>query len=249
MTDIGQIGAGIQLTPNCTKILEYWGILKEVEKIAAEPTHLAVRRYSGPVLALDNEFNQKIREKYETPFLCAHRVDLQLVLYHKAKLLGVQFRLGQRVESLDTEDCSVTTLTGLKLKGDLIIAADGLWSKCREFFLKKSEPPLPTGDLAYRVVLELDQIKDPDLRDWIEKPAVRFWVGPGAHAVAYSLRAGKMYNIVLLVPDDLPDGVSRQPGSVDQMKALFKDWDPILCKFLDAVNSVEKWKLMHSKAP
>lgn len=56
---------------------------------------------------------------------------------------------------------------------------------------------------------------------------MHFWIGPGAHAVGYSLRGGNMYNIVLLVPDDLPVGVTRQPGSVEEMKALFKDWDPM----------------------
>jgi salicylate hydroxylase len=56
-----------------------------------------------------------------------------------------------------------------------------------------------------------------------------------------------MYNIVLLVPDDIPDGVGRQAGSVPEMRALFKDWDPILGKFLDLVEDVDKWKLMHSQ--
>lgn len=56
-----------------------------------------------------------------------------------------------------------------------------------------------------------------------------------------------MYNVVLLVPDDLPEGVSRQPGNVEEMKALFADWDPFLMRFLDKVDAVEKWKLVHSK--
>lgn len=56
-----------------------------------------------------------------------------------------------------------------------------------------------------------------------------------------------MYNIVLLVPDDLPAGISRQPCSVDEMRSLFKDLDPLLKRFLSMVDSVAKWKLMHSK--
>ena len=61
----------------------------------------------------------------------------------------------------------------------------------------------------------------------IENPQVHFWAGPGAHAVAYSIRGGKMFNVVLLVPDNLPPGVSRQEGSVEEMRELFKDWDPM----------------------
>lgn len=159
----------------------------------------------------------------------------------------MQFKFGERVETIDLERTEVTTQSGFKARADLIVAADGLWSRCRAIFTGSNDPPRPTGDLAYHLVLNLDQVPDPKLRDWISKPTVHFWIGPGAHAVGYSLRAGRQYNIVLLVPDDLPEGVSRQPGSITEMKALFKDWDPTLSLFLDLVDGVEKWKLMHRK--
>lgn len=109
----------------------------------------------------------------------------------------------------------------------MIVAADGLWSQCREAFEGRKDEPLPTGDLAYRIVLTSDQVTDPELKALVENPEVHFWIGPGAHAVGYSVRGGKMYNVVLLVPDNLPPGVSRQPGSVEEMKELFVGWDPM----------------------
>lgn len=102
--------------------------------------------------------------------------------------------------------------------------------------------------MAYRLVIDFDKVTDTNLRLWISKPKVHFWIGPGAHVVGYSLRGGNQYNIVLLVPDDLPQGVSRQAGSVKEMRELFKNWDPTLNQFLDLVHGVEKWKLMHSKS-
>jgi len=93
--------------------------------------------------------------------------------------------------------------------------------------LGKRDPPLPTGDLAYRIVLNIDQIQDTRLRDMVQTPGCRFWAGPDAHAVAYSMRGGKMYNVVLLVPDDLEEGVARTEGNVDEMKKLFEGWDPV----------------------
>lgn len=104
---------------------------------------------------------------------------------------------------------------------------------------------MPTGDLAYRIVLNLDDLKDLELREWVANPKVHIWIGPGSHSVGYSLRAGKIYNIVLLCPDDLPKGVARQAADLDEMKQLFKDWDPILRRFLAQVSKVEKWRLMH----
>ena len=157
--------------------------------------------------------------------------------------------MSQKVTDVDFDIPEITTERGKKARANLIIAADGLWSRCRDAFLGKEVGPKATGDLAYRVVLNLDDISDPELRDWVMNPSCHFWIGPGAHAVGYSLRGGRMYNIVLLVPDDLPEGVSRFPGSVDQMKALFKEWDPILLRFLDLVTEVDRWKLMHREFP
>lgn len=161
----------------------------------------------------------------------------------------MELRLGCRVEDIDFEGAGLTLENGEHLDADLLVAADGLWSKCRERFLvsqgKEPDTPLSTGDLAYRIVLKTEDITDPELRKIVENPSVQFWIGPGSHCVAYSLRAGAMYNIVLLGPDDLPADVARQPASLDEMRKLFERWDPVLNRFLDQVKSVDKWKLMH----
>ena len=148
-------------------------------------------------------------------------------MFERANELGITFHLDERVEAIDFNTATVNTVAGNQCNGDLIIAADGLWSRCRECFFGQKDEPLPTGDLAYRIVLKADQIADPELKAWIENPQVHFWIGPGAHVVAYSMRGGSMFNVVLLVPDDLPEGVARQTGSVDEMKMLFADWDPM----------------------
>lgn len=243
-----QVGAGLQVTPNSSRLLKQWGVPDKLWEAAAEPTSLFVHRYSdGKILALEKDFDKNIRAKYGAPFIDLHRVDLQQSMVDRAREIGVKIVLGELVDSIDFDSTEVTTKSGMKAQADLIVAADGLWSRCRECFLKRSDPPVPTGDLAYRIVLKLDDIDDPELKAWVANPTVHFWIGPGAHAVGYSLRAGKMYNIVLLVPDDLPEGVRRQTGSVEEMKALFADWDPVLGRFLNIVKEVDKWRLMHRK--
>lgn len=103
----------------------------------------------------------------------------------------------------------------------------GLWSKARAQFLGNNDLPLPTGDLAYRIVLHTDTIDDEDLREIVSKPQVHLWVGPDCHAIYYPLRNNTMINIVLLVPDDLPENVAKAPGDIGQMRELFRDWDPL----------------------
>ena len=198
---------------------------------AAEPTQLTVHRYSGAVLAREVDFDKKIRRKYGVPFVDLHRGDLQQALYERAQQLGVKFHLNERVQNVDPAVPLLTTISGHEYHADLIVGADGLWSRTRECFLGTADPPKPTGDLAYRIVLSLDQIKEPALRDWVSHPEVNFWIGPGSHAVGYSLKSGKMYNLVLLVPDDLPPGITKQPGNVEEMKLLFEGWDPMYAEF------------------
>ena len=210
---------------------------------------LSVHRYAGPVLARERDFDKNIKSKYNAPFIDFHRVDLQQALYERAKELGVVFVMDQRVSRVDLASSRpvVHTKSGSSFDGDLVVAADGLWSATRESFLGGTQDlPKPTGDLAYRIVLTLDQVADePELQNWIENPEVHFWIGPGSHVVSYSLRDGTMLNIVLLVPDNLPPGVAKQEGSLEEMRELFKGWDPILNKFLNKVEKVDKWKLMH----
>ncbi|KAK3072142.1 hypothetical protein LTR53_007335, partial [Teratosphaeriaceae sp. CCFEE 6253] len=243
------VGAGLQITPNASKIFQHFGIYDVLAPKAAEPSFLQVRRYSdGKILSRTDDFNGDMMRKYGAPFWDLHRVDVQRALADRAGELGAKLRLGARVADVDFDKPSVRLDNGEELHADLVVAADGLWSKCRERFLAskdRSDVPLPTGDLAYRIVLKLDEVEDPQLKDWISKPSCQFWIGPGAHVVAYSLRDGQMFNIVLLVPDDLPGNVARQPGSLDEMRALFSGWDPILNRFLDQVQAVDKWKLMH----
>lgn len=146
--------------------------------------------------------------------------------------LGVTVKLNAKVSNLTFGDASgsraeVTTLNNQTYDADLIVGADGLWSTCRSSFLGRIDPPLPTGDLAFRIVLDIEQIEDPKLRDMVRTPACRFWAGPDAHVVAYSIRGGDMYNVVLLVPDDLEEGIARTQGDTEEMRKLFEGWDPV----------------------
>jgi salicylate hydroxylase len=161
--------------------------------------------------------------------------------------LGVVLRLSSKVTSVDFENAEITIEGGEKIKGDLVLCTDGLWSSTRAQFLGKPSPAILTGDLAYRIVINTDDLTGPDapeLRDFIMNSTVNFWAGPNTHVVAYTMRAGAVYNIVLLCPDNLPLEVNKTEGDVEEMKALFEGWDPILRKFLAQVKEVAKWKLM-----
>ncbi|KAL9105763.1 MAG: hypothetical protein Q9227_009111 [Pyrenula ochraceoflavens] len=254
--ELAEVGAGLAITPNGSRLLRQWSLLQHVWDNAAEPTRLCVHRYSGEILTDDARFKHNIQERYgeENPFIDLHRVDLQRAMYDRAVELGVQFRMGERLDSISASPHPPTAKTeaGTTFTADLIIGADGLWSRTRTLLSSggSSAMPSPTGDLAYRIVLHAQDLSSPsfpsDLLYHIRHPSCHFWIGPSTHAVAYSLRAGSSFNIVLLCPDDLPPNTAhRQPASIDEMRHLFSDWDPLLQRFLQHVDSAEKWRLMH----
>lgn len=185
-----------------------------------------------------------------------HRVDLQLAMADRCRELGVTISLSSKALCVDfaTATVSISRANGTEtvtIAGDVVICADGLWSSIRSQFLQKPSPAILTGDLAYRIVINTNDMRGPDaesLKSWIRGSSVNFWIGPSTHVVAYTMRGGDMYNIVLLCPDTLPAGVSKSDGDVSEMKALFDGWDPILRRFLDQVEMVAKWKLMHIEA-
>lgn len=253
LPSLAPIGAGLQLTPNATRLLARWNLLDKIEAVCAEPQRLVVHRYQdGKVLACDARFSERVRGRYAGyPFLDVHRGDLQELMYERAVGLGVQVVWGQRVKEIDFDAASgagvqVTCESGDAVTADLLVGADGIWSRCREAMLGTPDPPLATGDLAYRIVLTLDQLgQDEELKRWVQTPECHFWIGPHSHVVGYSVRRGEMFNLVLLCPDDLPADVARQRGETSEMKKLFEGWDPLLTRFIDKVVKVDKWKLMH----
>ncbi|KAL5114943.1 hypothetical protein ACEQ8H_007190 [Pleosporales sp. CAS-2024a] len=247
---LAEIGAGLQLTPNATRLLQTWRVYELIEDQVCEPVSLTVHSYKGQVLAHEAQFDKSMRSKYGAPFADCHRVDLQRALVRRAEELGVRVELNAKVSFIDSGSsegdlAKIVTEDNQAYVADLVVGADGLWSTCRSAMLGRRDPPLPTGDLAYRIVLGIDQIEDAKLRDMMQRPACRFWAGPDAHAVAFSLRSGTMYNVVLVVPDDLEEGITRTEGNIDEMRKRFEGWDPVLTQLLSYVSSVDKWKLMH----
>lgn len=223
-----EIGAGLQVTPNATRLFHHWGVFDELEKKAATPSYLAIRRYDGTqLLAYEDRFQEKMLEWWKAPFWNLHRADLHTSLVNRARALGVTIAVGCEAREVDFGQAIVTTQDGRTFRGDVILGADGLWSRTRNLMLNRQVSPQPTGDLAYRIVLDLKDIEDPELRRLVSNPCVNFWIGPKSHVVGYSIRQGLTYNLVLLRPDDLPIDTSRAAANVEEMRAVFENWDPM----------------------
>lgn len=99
------------------------------------------------------------------------------------------------------ESATVLLSDGRRMTADLVVGADGINSRLREVMLRRRDPPTPTGDLAYRLLLSTkEMLKDPELAEFIMNPQVNYWLGPDAHAgerfhLSNSNGSGSMMNM------------------------------------------------------
>ncbi|KAG7288710.1 hypothetical protein NEMBOFW57_005066 [Staphylotrichum longicolle] len=247
--ELQEVGAGLQITPNGTRLLAAWGLLPHLTPLASVPSSLTVRRYDGTrLLAHEPDLQGQVHTRYGHPFWDLHRVDLQQAMVAKCAALGVEIRLNARAVEVDFDAAAVRLHDGAVVQADVVLLADGLWSGIRPAFLGRPSPAVLTGDLAYRITIRADELEGEDaeaLRAFVQDATVDFWIGPRSHCVGYSVRAGEVYNLVFLCPDDMPKGVVKLEGSLEEMRERFAGWDPLLGKFLRQVKGgVHKWRLM-----
>ena len=196
-----EVGAGIQLGPNAVRVLSGWGLMPALEAVAVRPKRLLVRSAaSGAVLAA-KPLAGTVEQRYGAPYLTVHRADLHALLLRALRdCAGVQLLLDQTVTSFQDDGTAVTlTLThGQPITGDVLIAADGLWSTVRQQLLADG-PPRFTGHLAYRTLLH--QL---DLPQAARSMDITAWLGPRFHAVSYPVRGGEWLNLVCVVVGPAP---------------------------------------------
>ena len=242
-----KVGAGIQVPPNATRILHRWGLLAKVKAVCVEPADVTYRSYRDGKPLHNQRYVPSLETRYGFPYLQIHRADYHRILVEEARRLGVSIVLGAKVMGVDFERTALTIQTqpGVEVVFDLVLGADGLSSMCREAVVGHVSPPHRTGDLAYRMVIKAEDMKqESHLNKFIRNAALNFWMGPRGHLVGYSLRKEGLYNIVAICPDDLPELVNTMQCELDEVRDIFREWDPKIGEMFDLVQHTTKWRLM-----
>ena len=195
-----EVGAGLQLGPNATRVLQAWGLGPALQAVAAQPEAVVARSsaHGGELARLP--LGRHALQKYGAPYLTLHRCDLhQLLMRAVGDFGGVQ--LNTPVVGFEQSDERVRLMDprGDLAQGDALIGADGLWSRVREQWLHDG-PAQATGHLAYRTL-----IPRADLPKGFPASEVSAWLGPRQHVVTYPIRGGDLLNLVVIVQGQPPD--------------------------------------------
>ena len=243
---LSEVGAGIQIGPNVTRILQAWGLGDALAQVAAFPPRLQARdAQTGQVLGTLT-LGERAQSLYGAPYATIHRADLQGLLHSAAQSAGVDIRLGQTVQGWqDTSDgLGVTTADGASVQAGALIGADGVWSAVRQQLLGDA-PARFTGHLAYRAL-----VAQADLPAHLRSEQVTVWMGPRLHVVHYPVRSGQWLNLVAIVHGAKPEP-SQDWDQVGHTQALMQAMGAVGRDLLERLASVPAWRqwALHDREP
>ncbi|KAI1172163.1 putative salicylate hydroxylase [Nemania sp. FL0916] len=205
-----EVGAGIQLAPNATRILRRFGVLDEVLKHSIALERNSLRRWGN-----DEELGfvtlfPDVEEHFGAPLLSVHRADLLRILLDAAINCGCKILTDHEVVEVDQWSQPVSNIRinvrshGKEtwMSADLILAADGMSSVVRRQMATANghaDQLLSHGESAYRFILPLERIQHDELMmDLVGKNNGTRYIGPGGHIMAYPLRGNTLLNVVLV---------------------------------------------------
>ncbi len=264
-----EVGAGIQLSPNASRILLGLGLGERLQRYVVVPEELRVM--SAHAVLARAPFGATAAQRYGAPYWVIHRGDLQAVLVEAVRAhSGIALNLGARVDDFAAgrDGVTVSVLAPTRPKSDLsdfgrlevptsakpgfacehrglaLVAADGLWSRLRARLGHHDEPRF-ARHTAWRALVDATTL-DPDLR----APSVNLWLGGDAHLVHYPVRGGSLVNVVAIVRDDWRDGGWSAPGERADILARYRagTWPAAARAMLAAPQRWHKWAL-YDRAP
>src|SRR5690349_10187174 len=225
---LGEVGAGVFLTPNSVRQLKRLGLGAAVEKQGARVGHGS--RYFRDDGTLIAPVQVTDSSGWNATF-GMHRADLIEILA-SALPAGV-VRTGHRCVALgeNGEKIRLSFENAAVAESDVVVAADGIHSALRPYVFPPSRPVF-SGSVAYRGVLAHELVPDWPTDAWM------MWLGKGKHFLTFPVRAGTLINFVGFVPADNEMRESwSSPGDPDMLRHEFVGWDPRIESLLRKVRA------------
>jgi salicylate hydroxylase len=240
-----EVGAGLQLSPNASRVLIDLGLQPRLAARAVIPDAISIMtaRSGGEIARLP--LGDAATSAAGAPYWVVHRADLQGALQaHVNDNPAIELRLGCQFEDAVTHAKGLTVVqrSGMTRRQDLALAlvgADGIWSTVRHHLFPEVQPQF-SGLIAWRGTLDATQLP----REYTSR-RVQLWMGPNAHLVAYPISGARQINVVAVVPGTWNRPGWSAPGAASEIKNAFASarWPGTARMMIGAVDDWRKWAL------
>ena len=234
-----EVGAGLQLSANGTRVLYELGVGERLKALSCEVEGKEIRLWNTGEAWKAFDLGKVSLERYGYPYFTVYRPDLLEVLV--SAIGRERIHLGSKCVGF-TQDEHVVALEldgGGTVSGDCLIGADGVHSRVRQILFGRDQPQF-TGIVVWRGIVPMEH-----LPDHMRRMVGSNWVGPGAHVVHYPLRAGKVMNFVgALERSDWQVESWSARGTTEELAADFKGWHDDIQALIRNIPMPYKWALM-----
>jgi len=240
-----EAGAGVQLSPNASRILVELGLEPRLAGRAVMPESINIMsaRAGGEICRLP--LGEAATFRAGAPYWVVHRADLQAALLAQVnENPDVELRLGCQFEDVTRHARGLTVVQrqGLSRRQDVataLIGADGIWSSVRHHLFPEVQPQF-SGLIAWRGTLAATALP----REYTA-PRVQLWMGPNAHLVAYPISGGRQVNVVAIVTGTWNRPGWSAPGEANEIKQFFASsrWPATARMLASAVDEWKRWAL------
>jgi salicylate hydroxylase len=235
---VSEVGAGVQVSPNATRVLHGLGLGEDLAAMGVRPLALHQRRWDDGRTLLRTPLADAVVDAFGFPHYQMHRADLLKTLLRALPPEGVH--IGHRLVGLvDHGDAVEADFEhGESVLVDALIGADGIHSTVRGILFGRRRAHF-TGCVAYRGLVPAERLRHLDLEVTAE-----VWMGPGRHFVHYFVRNEQLLNFVAVVEQDSWTGESwTDEGDIATARAEYESWHPQVRAILASVDDTFIWAL------
>jgi len=239
---ITEIGAGIQISPNASRLLQRLGLGSAMDTVGVRPLAVHQRRWDDGRTLQRATVGHEVETTFGAPYYHFHRADLVTLLADA--MPPERLHVGHKLIDLVQKDGRVTARfeNGATTEADLLVGADGIHSRVRHLLFGPEKPRF-TGCVAWRGLVPAERIKHLDI-----EIASHNWMGPDGHVVHYWVAGGRMMNVVCVVEHgDWTQESWTDKGDVADVLARYEGWHPTVRGLIGAFPETFIWAL-HDRA-
>lgn len=209
--DIRGIGYGIHLAPNGVGLLRFLGYDPEAGD-AVPMNNIRFFKHTGEQFT--HEDRKSTAGRWQNQWFLASRVKLiggllNLATATEGKGKPVKISTSSKIRSIEAEQASIELEDGSIFRGDLVIGADGVYSKTRDAITKTS--PYPSSHNCFRIFYSREDLeKDPSIHIPTDDTMDLIY-SPQTKTVMYTTLGNTKYNCVVTHKSELTAGIIEDP--------------------------------------